>query len=248
MTIGSHQTTIGRSQVRITPRSILDPLGEFDLDPCGNDPRPWDCAKTTYTERDNGLVRPWFGRVWMNPPFHRYHIAEWIGRMVKHNCGILLVHVRTETDWFKPIWDFATALHFLRSRFIFHYPDGTLCKIENPESKHYGKTANSGAPIVLASFGMLDADVLADCGLDGAFVPLRLPRGVLVMALEGRTWRDVVAAFLKAQSGPVAVADVYRALRDHAKARGRSFAREQIRKVLQQGAGKRVARDQWVAA
>jgi hypothetical protein len=54
MTLGSHQRTIGKSQVRITPRAILDPLGEFDLDPAGNDPRPWDCAKVTYTERENG--------------------------------------------------------------------------------------------------------------------------------------------------------------------------------------------------
>lgn len=44
MTLGSHQRTIGVSQVHITPRWILDPLGSFDLDPCASDPRPWDCA------------------------------------------------------------------------------------------------------------------------------------------------------------------------------------------------------------
>lgn len=244
----SHQRTIGKSQVRLTPRAILDPLGTFDLDPCGNDPRPWDCAATTYTVYDNGLVLPWFGRVWCNPPFHRYQILEWINRMVAHNRGILLVHVRTETDWFQPIWDTATALNFLRSRYVFHNPDGSLCTIEKPESKYFGKAANSGAPIVLASFGFSDAEVLADCGIDGNFVPLRFPRSVLVMALEGGTWREVVHGVLRAKSGPVSVEEVWRALRDHTKAKGRKFAREQIRKVLQLGAGRRVGPDQWIAA
>jgi hypothetical protein len=44
MTMGSHQTPIGKSQVHLTPRWILDPLGKFDLDPCASDPRPWEAS------------------------------------------------------------------------------------------------------------------------------------------------------------------------------------------------------------
>jgi hypothetical protein len=33
MTLGSHQKTIGASQVRLTPRWIIEALGLFDLDP-----------------------------------------------------------------------------------------------------------------------------------------------------------------------------------------------------------------------
>jgi hypothetical protein len=35
MTMGSHQTKIGKSQVHLTPRRILDPLGPRGFDPMG---------------------------------------------------------------------------------------------------------------------------------------------------------------------------------------------------------------------
>jgi hypothetical protein len=41
MTLGSHQTSIGKSQAHFTPRWIIDTLGLFDLDPCAGDPRSW---------------------------------------------------------------------------------------------------------------------------------------------------------------------------------------------------------------
>jgi hypothetical protein len=60
MTLGSHQKTVGDSQNWITPKWIIGPLGPFDLDPAGADPRPWDCANRTLTQ--NGLSVPWQGR------------------------------------------------------------------------------------------------------------------------------------------------------------------------------------------
>ncbi|MDQ2080506.1 DNA N-6-adenine-methyltransferase [Xanthobacteraceae bacterium Astr-EGSB] len=246
MTLGSHQTTIGKSQVAITPRWILDPLGAFDLDPCGNDPRPWDCATVTFTEADDGLARDWFGRVWLNPPFDRRVVGAFIDRLTRHGRGTALVHVRTETDWFGGIWRHASALLFLAGRVIFHAPDGDHLRIVNPEAKHFGKVANSGAPVVLAAFGMDDADVLALCGIAGHFVPLRIPRSVLVAAIEP-TWREVVLGWLRCQNGPVVVADLYRVLAGHSKARGNPNWRPKIRQTLQRGAGRRVGRNQWVA-
>jgi hypothetical protein len=136
VTLGSHQRSIGKSQVRITPRSILDPLGPFDLDPCGNDPRPWDCAHTTYTEADNGLLLEWFGRVWLNPPFDRRVVGMFIERMARHGRGTALVHARTETEWFRSIWQRASAMLFLAGRYIFHNPDGSQCGISTPGAKH----------------------------------------------------------------------------------------------------------------
>ncbi len=59
MTIGSHQTTIGKSQNHITPRWLIDRLGPFDLDPAAADPRPWACAKTNWTEHGLALVTNW---------------------------------------------------------------------------------------------------------------------------------------------------------------------------------------------
>ena len=139
MTLGSHQTTIGKSQSWITPKFIIDALGPFDLDPCASDPQPWPCADEQWTE--DGLAHQWFGFVWLNPPFHRYQVGQWIDRLARHGHGIALVHARTEAEWFEPIWRHADSIGFLTDRLYFHKPDGTRAE------------ANSGAPAVLAAFG-----------------------------------------------------------------------------------------------
>ena len=118
MTLGSHQTSIGKTQVHITPRWIIEGLGPFDLDPAAADPRPWDCAAVNYTERDDGLRQPWFGRVWLNPPFDRYVVPLWIRKLARHGCGTALLHARTETDWFEPIWARAAAILFMADRIL----------------------------------------------------------------------------------------------------------------------------------
>ncbi|MBN8955118.1 MAG: adenine methyltransferase, partial [Rhizobiales bacterium] len=141
MTLGSHQRTIGASQVHITPRRILDPLGAFDLDPCASDPRPWDCAARNLTVVDDGLTAEWDGRVWLNPPFDVRQIGQWFERMKKHGRGTALVHARTETKWFRLVWDNAHALLFLFGRVVFHKPDGS------PQTTRGGIVANSGAPV-----------------------------------------------------------------------------------------------------
>ncbi len=160
MTLGSHQRAVGRSQVYITPREIVAALGLFDLDPCAATPRPWSCALANYTETDDGLSQPWYGRVWLNPPFDRRRVGQWIERLAEHGTGTTLVHARTETEWFRPIWERATALLFLAQRWHFYHPDG----------QRY--SANSGAPLVLAAFGEVDAILLRGSGLAGTYVPL----------------------------------------------------------------------------
>jgi len=61
MTIGSHQRSVGKSQVHLTPRWLLDRLGQFDLDPCAATVRPWDCAARNLVEADDGLAVDWGG-------------------------------------------------------------------------------------------------------------------------------------------------------------------------------------------
>jgi hypothetical protein len=112
LTLGSHQRSVGKSQVHITPRWLLDRLGPFDLDPGAADPRPWDCARINITERDNGLAHPWRGRVFLNPPFDRYAVARWIQRLADPGQGTALLHARTETDWFEPVWEHASGILF----------------------------------------------------------------------------------------------------------------------------------------
>lgn len=156
MTLGSHQTTVGKSQNWITPAWIVEMLGPFDLDPAAASPRPWDCATRNLTR--GGLWKPWEGRVWLNPPFNRYEVGKWIARLARHGNGIALLHARTEAAWFEPVWAKASGILFLADRLYFYYPDGRRAE------------ANSGAPACLIAFSPNDRRRLEQSDISGNLV------------------------------------------------------------------------------
>lgn len=164
MSMGRHQSAAMKSDVWLTPPGIIAALGDFDLDPCAPSKRPWNTARAHYTPEDDGLSKPWFGRVWLNPPYSR-EAVRWLRRMVEHGNGVALVFARTETEWFwETVWRAATACLFLEGRIHFHLPDGSRAK------------ANAGAPSVLVAYGSRNAEVLRTSGIEGAFVDLRIVR------------------------------------------------------------------------
>jgi len=67
--MGGHQSAAMLKDEWLTPPEILRALGSFDLDPCSPINRPWPTARVHYTITDDGLSRPWMGRVWFNPPY-----------------------------------------------------------------------------------------------------------------------------------------------------------------------------------
>jgi hypothetical protein len=172
--MGGHQSAAMLKDEWLTPPEIIQALGgarSFDLDPCSPIHRPWDTAKKHYTIADNGLLKPWHGRVWFNPPYGGPAVVgPWMRRMVEHGVGTTLIFARTETDlFFETVWMKATALLFFRGRLYFHHFDGKRA------------AANAGAPSVLIAYGARDAAILRDCGIPGQFVQLRVlagcPRG-----------------------------------------------------------------------
>jgi len=78
-----------------TPPWIFERLGlMFDLDPCQPvDGIPWIPASCRYSERDNGLTSPWFGKVWLNPPYGK-HTGAWFHDYVAHADAILFLRGR----------------------------------------------------------------------------------------------------------------------------------------------------------
>jgi hypothetical protein len=160
--IGGHHSPRAITDEWLTPPEVLAALGPFDLDPCAPIVRPWPMAAEHYTIEDNGLSKPWHGRVWLNPPYGPPSVVgPWLARMAEHGRGIALIFARTETEvFFRHVWGSARALLFLRGRLHFHRTDGSRAK------------NNSGAPSVLIAYGAVDAHQLAACGLAGAFIPL----------------------------------------------------------------------------
>ena len=147
---GENQDEGGRQRPTrwLTPRHLVEPLGPFDLDPCGAP--GWELAETTYLLEDgrDGLTEPWFGRVWLNPPYGKEY-EPFLGRRVEHGTGTALLFARTETAVFhRLVWPAASALLFLRGRVTFLRPDGSRAK------------ANAGAPSCLVAYGDDDAEAL----------------------------------------------------------------------------------------
>jgi hypothetical protein len=137
----------------LTPPEIMAALGEFDLDPCSPIDRPWDTAKAHYTVKDDGLSKPWHGRIWCNPPFGR-EAVKWLRRMAAHGDGIALIPARTETEMFyECVWRAADAVLFLKGRPHFHYVTGERAPF------------NSGAPICLVAYGTANHSALLRSGL-----------------------------------------------------------------------------------
>ena len=148
----------GREKRWLTPPEIVDALGMFDLDPCGAPGHV--LAGETYLPENgqDGLSLPWFGRVWLNPPYGD-EAAPFINRLAEHGDGILLYFVRTDTKLFHDaIFGKADAALFLRGRLRFWDKDLV------PSS------SNANAASVLVAFGELNAQILKSCNIPGKFV------------------------------------------------------------------------------
>ena len=118
--MGAHQSARSQTDCWLTPPAIVEALGgadSFDLDPASLPERPWPTARQHYTEVDNGLMLPWFGRVWLNPPYSTDLVRRFLARMAGHGQGVALIFARTETESFhRHVWGAASGLLFLRRR------------------------------------------------------------------------------------------------------------------------------------
>lgn len=114
-----------------TPKWVFDGLGlKFDLDVCapegGTGLVP---ADKHYSLKDDGLISPWFGRVWMNPPYSEP--KPWIEKFIEHNNGIALVAISRSRS-FKALWDKADGMVIFTTDLSFITPEGKLKGIFMP--------------------------------------------------------------------------------------------------------------------
>jgi phage N-6-adenine-methyltransferase len=142
-----------------TPKSILDALGLFDLDPAASRKYPTRCAKVGYCE--NGLSREWRGRVWLNPPYGTQALL-WLKRLAEHGNGIALIIPRLGSKWFHEIvLAHCAGILFVKGRIAFIHPE-----TRKPVA---GNVADS----ILVAFGGANVNILIASSIDGIVWDMR---------------------------------------------------------------------------
>ncbi len=203
----------------LTPPEIIKSLGSFDLDPCAPINRPWPTAMNHFTILDDGLLREWFGRVWLNPPYGKA-LAAWMNRMAMHANGIALTFARTDTNVFHDfVFPVADSIFFIRQRLTFYNVDGS--------KGHF----NGGAPSVLIAYGEENSESLKNINLKGFHQSL----GQNILILWDRPWRLVVQSALIRLNGKADLNQIYDtvdAMFPH-KGEKNSHKKEKIRQILQ---------------
>jgi phage N-6-adenine-methyltransferase len=123
---GFHQFISDETDEWATPPEFVRPLAEaiggFDLDPASGAERS-PVADETYTEADDGLHTPWYGRTWVNPPYSE--MEAWVERAIgQHNAGnteliVMLCKGDSSTDWWQRAVVEADTIAMLDSRLEF---------------------------------------------------------------------------------------------------------------------------------
>jgi len=108
-----------------------DVLGGIDLDPAScPEANETVQADEIFTREDDGLRKPWSGRIWLNPPYGRRdgtnesNQSVWSRRLLETyetgdvEAAVLLVNAVPDRGWFQPLWGHPICFCDARIRFI----------------------------------------------------------------------------------------------------------------------------------
>lgn len=155
-----YSTNENTTDVWLTPPSLVQAMGEFDLDPCSPNNLPWKLAKKFYSleNGEDGLALPWEGRVWCNPPYSNWGL--FLKKLKEHGNGLALIFARTETqNFFDHVWSGASGILFIKRRVRFVRADGS-------------KGGGSTAPSVLIAYGDDNVRAIKNSGIEGKLIIL----------------------------------------------------------------------------
>lgn len=137
-------------------------MGGIDLDPASShEANSCVRAATYYTRHDNGLERPWFGRVWMNPPYSSDRIGKFCARLCdayrdgQIEQALVLVNNGTETAWFQDVAALASAICFPARRVRFWEPGGAVSQPLQGQAVIYLGDNVSAFRDTFAGFGLV---------------------------------------------------------------------------------------------
>jgi len=106
-------------------------MGDIDIDPASSEIANQTIkAKKYYNIKDNGLIKSWEGRVWMNPPYAQPLIVEFSETFVrKYKAGeikeaCVLINNATETAWLQMMLEISDVICFIKGRIKFIDTEG----------------------------------------------------------------------------------------------------------------------------
>jgi len=149
-----------------TPRVYIeaarDVMGAINLDPASSQiANQIVGAEQFYTLQDDGLVRNWFGNVWLNPPYAQPYIAHFTKKAADEfaagniDQAIVLTHNYTDTAWFHTAAGQCTAICFTRGRIGFLDPAGNkAAPTQGQAFFYYGPNVDRFAS-VFRPFGLI---------------------------------------------------------------------------------------------
>jgi phage N-6-adenine-methyltransferase len=133
-------------------------LGEIDLDPASSEiAQRLVMARHYFTIDDDGLKQEWFGRVWMNPPYHRELLPLFVNKLVnEYNAGrvqsaIMLTNNCTDTQWFHEAEEACSAICFTNGRINFYRPNNeTVAPTQGQAFFYFGQDVQQFADVFKA--------------------------------------------------------------------------------------------------
>jgi phage N-6-adenine-methyltransferase len=158
MRAANHPVFSSASHEWSTPMELFTTLNaefRFTLDPCAT-PTNAKC-KTFYTKETNGLLQPWPGAVFCNPPYGR-GIDLWMAKAYESarmgSTVVCLVPARTETRWWRFAW-WASEWRFVSGRLRFERPSG------ESDSGRRGNSATFASVLVVFRQGVFSSPVVS---------------------------------------------------------------------------------------
>lgn len=134
-------------------------LGEIDLDPAScSAAQAVVQAGRYYTEYEDGLIQPWFGRMWINPPYSaptpwcRRAIAEYQQGAI--DAALILTNSYTETGWWQDVAAAGTVL-FFRGRLNFWHPAKVATQNRTGQTLAYLGPDRARFVAVFGSYGVI---------------------------------------------------------------------------------------------
>src|SRR5262249_45142887 len=121
-------------------------MGGIDLDPASCEHAQKYHVQACYycTKEDNGLEQDWHGRVWLNPPYSKDLMPQFVDKLIEEYAGkrhveqaIMLTHNFTDTRWFHNAESVCAAICFTSGRIGFEQSDGPSASPTNGQAFFY---------------------------------------------------------------------------------------------------------------